>query len=150
LECVKSIVNVFIPKDKLVLYSKTKDGRTTKYYTENNALLEDMPMCVLVNGNSASASEVFAGDIKCYERGDIVGTTTFGKGIMQSVFGLGDGTGLKLTIGKYYLPDDSNIHKIGIEPDYVVEVPEEIDNIWAVEHSEDPQLCKAIEVLKEK
>lgn len=150
LECVRDIVNIFIPKEKLVLYSQTKDGRQTKYYTQKEVMLEDMPLCVLVNGNSASASEVFAGDMKCYNRGILVGTTTFGKGIMQSVFNLGDGTGLKLTIGKYYLPDDSNIHKIGIEPDYEVQVPEDIKNIWAVEHSEDPQLCKAVEVLKEQ
>lgn len=150
LECVRDIVNIFIPKDELVLYSRTKDGKQTKYYTKKDVLLEDMPLCVLVNGNSASASEVFAGDMKCYDRGKIVGTTTFGKGIMQSVFNLGDGTGLKLTIGKYYLPDDSNIHKTGIEPDYVVELPEDVKNVWALEHSEDTQLCKAIEVLKEK
>lgn len=150
LECVRDIVNLFIEKDKLVLYSQTKDGKKKNYYTKNDALIEDMPLCVLVNENSASASEVFAGNMKCYDRGDIVGTTTFGKGIMQSIFSLGDGTGLKLTIGKYYLPDDSNIHKTGIEPDYKVEIPDDIENIWTLEHSQDPQLSKAVEILKSK
>lgn len=150
LECVRDIVNIFIGKDKLVLYSQTKDGKKKNYYTKNDALIEDMPLCVLVNENSASASEVFAGNMKCYDRGDIVGTTTFGKGIMQSIFNLGDGTGLKLTIGKYYLPDDSNIHKTGIEPDYKVDIPDDIENIWELEHSQDPQLCKAVEILKSK
>lgn len=150
LECVRDIVNLFIEKDKLVLYSQTKDGKKKNYYTKNDALIEDMPLCVLVNENSASASEVFAGNMKCYDRGDIVGTTTFGKGIMQSIFSLGDGTGLKLTIGKYYLPDDSNIHKTGIEPDYKVEIPDDIENIWTLEHSQDPQLSKAVDILKSK
>lgn len=150
LECVRDIVNIFIDKGELVLYSQTKEGKKTNYYTKKDALIKDLPLCVLVNENSASASEVFAGNMKCYDRGDLVGNTTFGKGIMQSIFNLGDGTGLKLTIGKYYLPDDSNIHKTGIEPDYKVEIPDDIYDIWELEHSQDPQLCKAIEILKSK
>lgn len=149
LECIQGILNYFLPKGKLLLYSETKEGKQERYYTENDGIIPDMPMCVLVNENSASAAEVFAGVVKCYGRGKLVGTTTFGKGIMQSIFALEDGTAIKLTIGKYYLPDDSNIHGIGIEPDYKVEVPESISNIWTVEHSEDPQLTKAIKVLEE-
>lgn len=148
LECIQAILNYFLPKDKLLLYSETKDGEQERYYTENDGLITDMPLCVLVNENSASASEVFAGVVKCYDRGKLVGTKTFGKGIMQSTFGLSDGTAIKLTIGKYYLPDDSNIHGIGIEPDYEVKLPEDVTNVWALKHSDDPQLTKAIEVVK--
>lgn len=148
LECIQVILNYFLPKDKLLLYSETKDGEQEKYYTENDGLVTDMPLCVLVNENSASASEVFAGVVKCYDRGKLVGTKTFGKGIMQSTFGLSDGTAIKLTIGKYYLPDDSNIHGIGIEPDYEVKLPEDVTNVWALKHPDDPQLTKAIEVVK--
>lgn len=148
LECIQAILNYFLPKDKLLLYSETKDGEQEKYYTENDGLITDMPLCVLVNENSASASEVFAGVVKCYDRGKLVGTKTFGKGIMQSTFGLSDGTAIKLTIGKYYLPDDSNIHGIGIEPDYEVKLPEDVTNVWALKHPDDPQLTKAIEVVK--
>ena len=148
LECIQAILNYFLPKDKLLLYSETKDGEQERYYTENDGLITDMPLCVLVNENSASASEVFAGVVKCYDRGKLVGTKTFGKGIMQSTFGLSDGTAIKLTIGKYYLPDDSNIHGIGIEPDYEVKLPEDITNVWALKHPDDPQLTKAIEVVK--
>ena len=148
LECIQAILNYFLPKDKLLLYSETKDGEQERYYTENDGIITDMPLCVLVNENSASASEVFAGVVKCYDRGKLVGTKTFGKGIMQSTFGLSDGTAIKLTIGKYYLPDDSNIHGIGIEPDYEVKLPEDVTNVWALKHSEDPQLTKAIEVAK--
>ena len=148
LECIQAILNYFLPKDKLLLYSETKDGEQEKYYTENDGLITDMPLCVLVNENRASASEVFAGVVKCYDRGKLVGTKTFGKGIMQSTFGLSDGTAIKLTIGKYYLPDDSNIHGIGIEPDYEVKLPEDVTNVWALKHPDDPQLTKAIEVVK--
>lgn len=148
LECIQAILNYFLPKDKLLLYRETKDGEQEKYYTENDGLITDMPLCVLVNENSASASEVFAGVVKCYDRGKLVGTKTFGKGIMQSTFGLSDGTAIKLTIGKYYLPDDSNIHGIGIEPDYEVKLPEDVTNVWALKHPDDPQLTKAIEVVK--
>lgn len=148
LECIQAILNYFLPKDKLLLYSETKDGEQEKYYTENDGLITDMPLCVLVNENSASASVVFAGVVKCYDRGKLVGTKTFGKGIMQSTFGLSDGTAIKLTIGKYYLPDDSNIHGIGIEPDYEVKLPEDVTNVWALKHPDDPQLTKAIEVVK--
>ena len=148
LECIQAILNYFLPKDKLLLYSETKDGEQEKYYTENDGLITDMPLCVLVNENSASASEVFAGVVKCYDRGKLVGTKTFGKGIMQSTFGLSDGTAIKLTIGKYYLPDDSNIHGIGIEPEYEVKLPEDVTNVWALKHPDDPQLTKAIEVVK--
>lgn len=148
LECIQAILNYFLPKDKLLLYSETKDGEQERYYTENDGLITDMPLCVLVNENSASASEVFAGVVKCYDRGKLVGTKTFGKGIMQSTFGLSDGTAIKLTIGKYYLPDDSNIHGIGIEPDYEVKLPEDVTNVWALKHPDDPQLTKAIEVVK--
>ncbi len=148
LECIQAILNYFLPKDKLLLYSETKDGEQERYYTENDGLVTDMPLCVLVNENSASASEVFAGVVKCYDRGKLVGTKTFGKGIMQSTFGLSDGTAIKLTIGKYYLPDDSNIHGIGIEPDYEVKLPEDVTNVWALKHPDDPQLTKAIEVVK--
>lgn len=148
LECIQAILNYFLPKDKLLLYSETKDGEQERYYTENDGLVTDMPLCVLVNENSASASEVFAGVVKCYDRGKLVGNKTFGKGIMQSTFGLSDGTAIKLTIGKYYLPDDSNIHGIGIEPDYEVKLPEDVTNVWALKHPDDPQLTKAIEVVK--
>ena len=82
---------------------------------------------------------IFSGAMQCYERAEIVGTTTFGKGIMQSIFSLGDGTALKITIGKYYLPDGNNIHKKGIIPDYEVEASK--DGVT------DPQLDKAMELL---
>lgn len=148
LDVVKDIMDMFLPKDKLLLYSIDKDKNTEKYYSETDGIIPDMPMCVLVNGNSASASEVFTGAMKCYNRAKIVGTKTFGKGIMQSIFELEDGSALKITIGKYYLPDDSNIHKIGITPDEVVDLPEGVKSVWSLSEDQDVQLQKAVEVLK--
>ena len=84
-----------------------------------------MPLVVLVNGNSASASEIFAGAIQDYGTGTIVGTTTFGKGIVQRIMKLSDGSAVKLTVSKYYTPKGNNIHEIGISPD--VEVPFEAE-----------------------
>lgn len=140
LTSVREIASMFLPEDKLFLYSETKDGEKEEYYTNETPILPDMPMCILVNGESASASEALSGAMQCYDRAEIVGTTTFGKGIMQSVFPLKDGSALKITIGKYYLPDGSNIHKIGITPDYEVENDESGET--------DPQLDKAMELLK--
>lgn len=148
LDVVKDIMNIFLPKDKLLLYSVDKAGHKEEYYSDTDPILPDIPMCVLVNGNSASASEVFTGAMKCYQRATIVGTKTFGKGIMQSIFELDDGSALKITIGKYYLPDDSNIHKIGITPDQVVELPEGVTSVWTLKEDQDVQLNKAKELLK--
>lgn len=139
LDTLKDIADMFLPAGKLVIYSETKDGKKSEYFTEKDAILPDIPMVILVNEESASAAEAFSGAMQCYERAEIVGTTTFGKGIMQSIFPLGDGTALKITIGKYYLPDGNNIHKIGITPDYEVEDSENGDT--------DPQLEKALELL---
>lgn len=139
LDTLNDIADMFLPEDKLIIYSETKDGKKTEYFTEKEATLPDMPMVILVNEESASAAEAFSGAMQCYERAEIVGTTTFGKGIMQSIFSLGDGTALKITIGKYYLPDGNNIHKKGIIPDYEVEASK--DGVT------DPQLDKAMELL---
>ena len=110
----------------------------------------ELPLVVLVNENSASASEIFAGEIQDYGIGTIVGTTTFGKGIVQKIFYLSDGTGLKLTMAKYYTPKGHDIHKKGIQPDVEVELDEELQNQSSISHEEDNQLKKAISVLQEQ
>lgn len=97
-------------------------------------------MAVLVNGNSASASEIFAGAIKDYGMGTLIGTQTFGKGIVQSLFPLSDGSAIKITVSRYYTPEGNNIHEVGIEPDIVLEPAEDSED--------DVQLLKAIEVLR--
>ena len=109
----------------------------------------DKPIAVLVNGNSASASEIFAGAIKDYEAGTLVGTKTYGKGIVQKIYPLSDGTAVKLTVSKYYTPKGNNIHGIGIEPDVEIELEESLKKEASIPKEQDNQLQKALEILGE-
>ncbi|WMM23728.1 S41 family peptidase [Tissierella sp. MB52-C2] len=132
----------------VVVYTQTKDGKRT--YEKSGKSMVDYPLVLLVNGGSASASEILAGAIKDHNRGTIIGTTTFGKGVVQRIKDLDDGSGLKLTISEYFTPNGVNIHGIGIEPDIVVELPEGVDEIGVENLKEDTQLKKAIEEIKTK
>ena len=114
-------------------------------YTCDGTRQIDIPVVVLINQYSASASEILAGAIKDYGIGKLVGVKTFGKGIVQSVFDLNDGTAVKLTVSDYYTPNGYNIHGIGIEPDVEVE----LDIEKAQRDKIDNQKEKAIEVMKE-
>lgn len=120
---VTAILDHFLDKDQMIVYTEDKNGKREEYKAKEEKDI-DVPLVVLVNENSASASEIFAGAIKDYQLGTLVGTTTYGKGIVQQIFKLGDGSALKLTISKYYTPDGNNIHKTGITPDVVVEETE--------------------------
>ena len=110
----------------------------------------DIPLVVLVNANSASASEIFAGAVKDMDRGTLIGTRTFGKGLVQRLFTLPDGSGLNITIQKYYTPNGTSIHGVGIEPDEVVELPAEYQNtaLKDIPERADTQLQKGMEVLR--
>ena len=134
-------------KNLLTQYTKDKNGEGEEYYCEDKDSL-DLPMAVLVNGNSASASEIFAGALQDYGVAKLVGTKTFGKGIVQSIFNLGDGTAVKLTTAKYYTPNGRNIHGTGLEPDISVELDEKVEDWSTAKESEDNQLMKAIETVK--
>ncbi len=129
------------------LETKDKDGKIIESYSCEDGHSVDLPMVVLVNGNSASAAEIFTGDMKDYGIATIIGTTTFGKGIVQSVIPLSDGSAVKITIAKYFTPSGNDIHKIGIEPDIEIDVSDEQKRMANIPHDEDPQLQKAIEVL---
>lgn len=137
LDTVCDILDLILPEGKIV-YTEDKNGKTETYSSDEEHKIEQ-PMAVLVNGNSASASEIFAGAIKDYEVGTIVGTTTYGKGIVQQLFSLPDGTCLKLTISEYFTPKGNSIHGKGVGPD--VEVKYE---------KEDNQLDKACEIVRDK
>lgn len=149
LDVIEEVMDMFISKDKLLMYMKTKAGDRTEYYSKTVGMIPDMPMAMLINGNSASASELFVGAMQCYDRATLVGTTTFGKGVVQSIFPLGDGTALKLTTAKYYLPNDENIHKVGVRPDVVVELPKGVKSCWELTEEQDNQLQAAIKILTE-
>ena len=131
-----------------VVYTEDKYGQ--RQYEESDGKMVDLPLVVLVNEGSASASEILAGAIRDLERGTLVGTTTFGKGLVQRIRDLTDGSGIKLTVSEYFTPDGINIHGTGIEPDVVVELNEDVEGIGLDYLDQDNQLQKAIEVLREK
>ena len=105
------------------------------------------PMAVLINGNSASSSEIFAGAIRDYKYGTLIGTKTFGKGIVQSIRKLSDGSAIKLTTAKYFTPNGENIHGGGIEPDIEMEYEYLDPDATEYDKMDDNQILKAIEVL---
>ena len=144
LTSVIGIARMLLPEG-LIMYTEDKNGNREEYKCDGRREF-DKPLVVLVDGNSASASEVLAGAIKDYELGTLVGTTTFGKGIVQTVLPLKDGSGIKITTSSYYSPKGTNIHGTGIEPDVVCEFDSEA---YYGEEQFDNQLDCAKEVLKE-
>ncbi len=117
-----SVTSDFLPPGKLVVYIKGKKGERTEYNTGDERPNYDMPMIVLVNEGSASASEIVAGALKDWNRAVILGAKTFGKGSVQSVIPLSDGSGLRLTTAIYYTPKGTSIQATGIVPDIVVKL----------------------------
>ncbi len=148
LDVVKNILDQILPEG-MIVYTEDKYGNKDEYKSDEEHQFTK-PLAVLINGNSASASEIFAGAVKDYGIGTLVGTKTFGKGIVQRLIELGDGTAMKLTISKYYTPNGYNIHKIGIEPDVLVELDDTLKSQAVITHDEDNQLQKAIEIIEEK
>ena len=144
LSVVCDIARKLLPKG-LIVYTEDKYGQKEEYSSDGTNQIE-VPMVVLVNGYSASASEILAGAIKDYGVGTLMGTTTFGKGIVQRIISLSDGSALKLTVSKYYTPNGQNIHGVGIEPDEVVE----FDSDAYYNDDIDNQLDAAMEYLKKE
>ncbi len=170
LDAVVEMLAYVLPEDKMdgmLVYTADKDGKGDRFFCDDGKIQYesdygqqasgfpkkdgheiDVPMAVLVNGNSASASEVFTGAIMDYEVGIVVGTQTFGKGIVQSLLPLGDGTAIKLTTAHYYTPSGFDLHGVGLKPDIEVELDEELRTKAVVEKDEDNQIQAAIEALK--
>jgi carboxyl-terminal processing protease len=144
LEETIDISNLILPKGVVVTTKGRVDNK--EYYSKGPGL--GLPLAVLVNKGSASASEILAGAIKDRKVGILVGTTTFGKGLVQTVVDFGDGTGLKYTIARYYTPNGTNIQGKGIEPNYVVELPESYTLQDTPDLKGDTQLIKAFEIVK--
>lgn len=141
LSTVVDMVDLILGEGTIVSI-KDKNGNSDVYSSDEECKL-NVPLVVLINGYSASASEIFAGAVKDYEIGTLVGTTTYGKGIVQNIFPFTDGTSLKITCSEYFTPKGTNIHGVGIEPDVVIEYEYDENN-----PEKDNQLEKAIEVLK--
>lgn len=148
LSSVVKMLDKILPNG-LIVYTEDKSGKRTEYKGTNNQQI-DVPLSVLVNGDSASASEIFAGAVQDYGVGTIVGTTTFGKGIVQTIRPLTDGSAVKFTIAKYFTPKGQDIHKKGVTPDVTVEINEAVKNKTSLTQEEDNQLQKAIELVKSK
>lgn len=148
LSAVTDIADMILPTG-MIVYTEDKNGDRSEYEAKTEECVEQ-PIAVLINENSASASEILAGAIQDYDAGTIVGTTSYGKGIVQNIFQMGDGSAVKLTISNYYTPKGRNIHKKGIEPDVEVELKETLKDQTEIKKSEDNQLQKALEVLEKK
>lgn len=139
----------WILPEGLIVYTEDKYGNKMEETCDGKHPL-DMPLAVLVNEGSASASEIFAGAVQDYEVGTIVGTTTFGKGVVQALYPMSDGSAVKLTVSKYYTPKGKNIHGEGISPDIKVKLNPELFNQTELTREEDNQLQAAVQSLEEQ
>lgn len=144
LDAVVDIAEMLLPQG-LIVYTEDKQGKRVEYPCDGQREFQQ-PMVVLVDMNSASASEILAGAIQDYGIGTLVGTTTFGKGIVQQIIPFTDGSAIKLTISSYFTPKGRNIHQVGIEPDVLCEFDGEA--YYNSENPVDNQLEKAKEILK--
>ena len=138
--------DVYRTKDKKLRVDSSQEGGFPQYPVLDEDEL-DIPIAILVNENSASASEILAGAMKDYGRATLVGTTTFGKGIVQNLYPLKDGSAIKMTVAKYFTPSGYDLHEKGIQPDVEVELDAELAARGYYTLEEDNQVQKAIEVL---
>lgn len=147
LNAVCDVLRQILPEG-LIVYTEDKNGKKEEEKCDGKNELS-MPLAVLVNGNSASASEIFAGAVKDYGIGTIVGTTTYGKGVVQTIRPLSDGSAVKLTIAKYFTPKGNDINKKGITPDVEATLSEDITDWTELTHEEDTQLQAALKEIGE-
>ena len=140
------IADLFLDKGKTIM--TTKDNKGKEEIEKTKSKIEyDFPIIVLTNENTASASEILTAALKDNSRAKVVGTKTFGKGVIQTVITLLDGSGLKITTAEYFTPNGTEINKKGISPDIEVKLPDTVKNIYALKDEDDTQLNKAIEEL---
>lgn len=148
LSVVVNMLDRLLPEG-MIVYTEDKNGKREEHKSTAKEKL-DIPMAVLVNGYSASASEIFAGALQDYKMAEIVGTQSFGKGIVQSLFTLSDGSAIKITVSRYFTPNGRCIHDEGITPDIEVVLDKELNQAVEVEKKADNQLQAAIDAVMEK
>ncbi len=141
------IADYIADKGSNLLYEVDKNNNEEIEKSENDPII-NMPIVILTNENTASSSEILAGALKDLGKAKTCGTKTYGKGVIQQVLTLPDGSGLKITSEKYLTPNKTEINKIGIMPDEEVKLPDTVKNVLTVEEKDDTQLQKAIEMLK--
>lgn len=143
-----AMLDRILPKG-LVVYTEDKNGHREEEYAKDKLELK-VPLVLLMNQNSASASEIFAGAVQDFEKGKVVGTQSYGKGIVQIVAYVNDGSGIKFTVSQYFTPKGKAVHEVGITPDVEVELDEELKTLSEIPKEKDNQLQEAIKVLKEE
>lgn len=148
-DTVTSMLDYLLPEGVIFYAKDKKDVKSMEYISDKQAAL-DIPMVVLVNGNTASAAEIFSGNIQEFGMGKVVGTTTYGKGVMQQMFytNVEKTVAVKLTVADYYYHNDKNINGVGVIPDVEVELDEEASKLLVIPVDKDNQLQKAIETVK--
>lgn len=146
LESITEILDYLLPEGPIVRIVDAEGNEDVRY---SDASELDMPMCVLVNSSTASAAELFSSALQDYDKAELVGTVTYGKGTMQTIIRLADNTGLGISYRMYNPPYSDNYEGVGVQPDYVVEMDESVadKNIYKITDEEDTQLQKAIELL---
>ena len=143
------IADLFLDKGKIIM--TTKDNKGEEEITKSKTKKQyDIPLIILTNENTASASEILTAALKDNERAISIGTKTYGKGVIQTVLTLSDGSGLKITTAEYFTPNGTELNKKGIKPNLEVKLPDTVKSIYAVKEEDDTQLNKAIEELSEK
>ncbi len=145
LDAVVEMLDYVLPEG-LIVYTEDKYGNKEEFRGTNKDVLE-LPMAVMINGNSASAAEIFAAAMQDYDAATLVGTTSFGKGIVQSILPLTDGTAVKITISRYFTPKGVCIHGEGVSPDIEVELKEELRQMVVIPKDQDNQLAEAVKAV---
>ena len=145
------IADLFLKKGETILITKSKTENEQLTVSKNDPIIEDIPVVILVNEGTASASEILAGALKDkYPNTTIVGMKTYGKGVIQTLYSLSDGSGLKITTEEYYTPNHNKINKEGITPDVEVDLTKNSEGKYETEFDKDAQVKKAIETIKTK
>ena len=143
------IADMLLEKGQTIISTVDNNNKKEVTYSKNKPEFT-MPVVVITNENSASASEILACSLQDNERAEIIGTKTYGKGIIQTLLSLADGSGLKITTEEYYTPKGTTIHKVGITPNEEAKLPDTVKSVYSVTREEDTQLQKAIEILGEE